>query len=52
MGNLCYIWISEGGLYLAVIYNLDNRQIISWAIGNRMKRDLAICTLNMAVAQS
>ena len=40
----------EGWLYLAVILDLYSRRIIGWAVSNRMKRDLAIQALDMAVA--
>jgi len=63
-GDISYIWTSEGWLYLAVILDLYSRRIIGWApsrdiaaqctagqwYSNRMKRDLAIRALDMAVA--
>ncbi|WP_093741852.1 IS3 family transposase [Sulfitobacter delicatus] len=49
-GDISYIWTSEGWLYLAVIIDLYSRRVIGWAVSNRMKRDLAIRTLDMAVA--
>ena len=48
-GDISYIWTSEGWLYLAVILDLYSRRVIGWAVSNRMKRDLAIRALNMAV---
>ena len=48
--DISYIRTSEGWLYLAVILDLYSRRIIGWAVSNRMKRDLAIRTLDMAVA--
>lgn len=41
-GDISYIWTREGWLYLAVILDLHSRRVISWAVSNRMKRDLAI----------
>ena len=38
------------GLYLAVILDLHSRRVIGWAVSNRMKRDLAIRALKMAIA--
>jgi transposase InsO family protein len=35
---------------LAVILDLHSRRVIGWAVSNRMKRDLAIRALNMAIA--
>lgn len=40
----------EGWVYLAVILDLFSRRVIGWAISNRMKQDLALRALNMAVA--
>ena len=49
-GDISYIWTSEGWLYLAVILDLYSRRVIGWAVSNRMKQDLAIRALDMAVA--
>ena len=48
--DISYIWTREGWLYLAVILDLHSRRIIGWAVSNRMKRDLAIRALKMAIA--
>ena len=49
-GDISYIWTREGWLYLAVILDLHSRRVIGWAVSNRMKRDLAIRALKMAIA--
>ena len=49
-GDISYVWTREGWLYLAVILDLHSRRVIGWAVSNRMKRDLAIRALKMAVA--
>lgn len=49
-GDISYVWTREGWLYLAVILDLHSRRVIGWAVSNRMKRDLAIRALNMALA--
>ncbi len=49
-GDISYVWTREGWLCLAVILDLHSRRVIGWAVSNRMKRDLAIRALNMAVA--
>ncbi len=49
-GDISYIWTREGWLYLAVMIDLHSRRIIGWAVSNRLKRDLAIRALDMAVA--
>jgi len=51
-GDISYVWTREGRLYLAVILDLHSRQVIGWAVSKRMKRDLAIRALTMAVALS
>lgn len=48
-GDISYIWTREGWLYLAVILDLHSRRVIGWAISNRLKRDLAIQALKMAI---
>ena len=49
-GDISYIWTRDGWLYLAVVLDLYSRRVIGWAVSNRMKRDLAIRALDMAVA--
>lgn len=49
-GDISYVWTREGWLYLAVILDLHSRRVIGWAVSNRMKRDLAVRALNMAIA--
>ena len=47
--DISYIWTNEGWLYLAVVIDLYSRRVVGWAVSNRMKRDLAIRALNMAI---
>ena len=49
-GDIPYVWTREGWVYLAVILDLFSRRVIGWAISNRMKQDLALRALNMAIA--
>jgi len=48
-GDISYIWTAEGWLYLAVMIDLHSRRVIGWAVSNRLKRDLAIRALDMAM---
>ena len=48
-GDISYIWTHEGWLYLAVILDLHSRRVVGWAVSDRMKKDLAIRALDMAV---
>ena len=47
--DISYVWTREGWLYLAVILDLHSRRVVGWAVSNRMKRDLAIRALKMAI---
>ena len=49
-GDISYVWTREGWLYLPVILDLHSHRVIGWAVSNRMKRDLAIRAMNMAIA--
>lgn len=49
-GDISYIWTREGWLYLAVMIDLHSRRVIGWAVSNRLKRDLTIRALDMAIA--
>lgn len=49
-GDISYVWTREGWLYLAVILDLHSWRVIGWAVSNRMKRDLAIRALQIAIA--
>ena len=48
-GDISYIWTQEGWLYLAVVIDLYSRRVVGWAVSNRMKKDLAIRALKMAI---
>jgi transposase InsO family protein len=49
-GDITYVWTREGWVYLAVIIDLFSRRVVGWVISNRMKQDLALRALNMAIA--
>ena len=49
-GDITYVWTREGWVYLAVIIDLFSRRVVGWAISNRIKQDLALRALNMAIA--
>ncbi|GLV27335.1 hypothetical protein TomTYG45_37590 [Sphingobium sp. TomTYG45] len=48
-GDITYVWTQEGWLYLAVILDLHSRRVVGWAVSDRIKKDLAIRALDMAV---
>jgi transposase InsO family protein len=48
-GDITYVRTREGWVYLAVIIDLFSRRVAGWAISNRMKQDLALRGLKMAI---
>ncbi len=46
--DLTYLWTDEGWLYLAVVLDLFNREVIGWSIKPRMTADLVTDALRMA----
>jgi transposase InsO family protein len=49
--DISYVWTFEGWLYLAVVMDLYSRQIVGWAMHDRMKRQLTLDALAMAYWQ-
>lgn len=49
--DITYIPTVEGWLYLSVIMDLFSRKIIGWSMSNRMKDDLVLNALRMALFQ-
>jgi len=47
--DITYIWTAEGWLYLAIVLDLFSRQIVGWSMSNRMKKELVINSLRMAI---
>ena len=46
--DLTYLWTDEGWLYLAIVLDLFNREVIGWSIKPRMTADLVTDALRMA----
>lgn len=49
--DISYVWTYEGWLYLAVVMDLFNREIVGWAMDKRMKKDFVLDALAMAYWQ-
>ena len=49
VGDITYLGTDEGWLYLAVIIDLFSRQVIGWAMSERMTADLVCDALPMAI---
>ena len=46
--DITYVWTDEGWLYLAVVLDLFNREVVGWSIKPRMTADIVIDALTMA----
>jgi len=46
--DITYIWTTEGWLYLAIVLDLFNREVIGWALKQRMSSDIVTDALAMA----
>jgi len=46
--DLTYLWTDEGWLYLAIVLDLFNREIVGWSIKPRMTADIVTDALTMA----
>lgn len=49
VGDITYIWTSEGWLYLAVVIDLYSRRIVGWSMHNSISRHLVMDALVMAI---
>jgi putative transposase len=49
VGDITYLWTDEGWLYLAVVIDLYSRQVVGWAMSERMMAALACDALQMAL---
>ena len=46
--DMTYIWTDEGWLYLAMVLDLFNREVVGWSIRPRMTADIVTDALAMA----
>jgi|LakMenE01Jun11ns_1017448.scaffolds.fasta_scaffold9769224_1 putative transposase len=49
VGDITYLWTSEGWLYLATMIDLFSRQIVGWQMSNRIDQNLVNDALNAAL---
>lgn len=49
VSDITYVWTEEGWLYLAVVMDLYSRQIVGWALSERMTTELVKGALQMAL---
>lgn len=46
--DITYLWTNEGWLYLAIVMDLFNREVIGWSLKPRMTADIVVDALTMA----
>ena len=46
--DITYLWTDEGWLYLAIVLDLFNREVVGWSLQPRMTADIVIDALTMA----
>ena len=51
VGDITYILTDEGWLYLAVLLDLFNREVVGWSAASRITRQLSIDALQMALGR-
>jgi len=51
VGDITYVWTSEGWLYLATVMDLFSRQIVGWSLQDRMTSNLVSDALFMAICR-
>lgn len=49
VGDITYVWTTEGWAYVAVIIDLYSRKVVGWALRKSLSRELAIAALNKAL---
>jgi putative transposase len=49
--DLTYLWTDEGWLYLAIVLDLFNREVVGWSIKPRMTADIVADALTMATGR-
>jgi len=49
LADISYVWTREGWLYLAVVLDLFSRQVVGWAMDERMPQELTLAALDMAL---
>lgn len=48
-GDITYIWTKEGWIYLSVVLDAFNREVIGWAMNVRLNKEIVVDAFNMAL---
>jgi len=51
VSDITYIWTLEGWLYLAAILDLYSRQVVGWAMSDKLTADFVIKALHQAIGK-
>lgn len=51
VGDITYIWTTEGWLYLAVVIDPFSRAVVGWSMSRWLKAELVTAALQMAIDQ-
>jgi len=51
VSEITYIWTREGWLYLAAVMDIFNRQIVEWALHERLTKDIVVNALRKAILE-
>ncbi len=51
VGDLTYIWTDEGWIYLAAVEDLFHKEVIGWAFGSRITKEVTIEAIKMAIGK-
>jgi transposase InsO family protein len=46
--DITYLWTDEGWLYLSIVLDLFNREVVGWSLKPRMTADIVTDALTMA----
>lgn len=49
VGDITYNWTGEGWLYTAIVKDLCTKDVVGYAIGDRMTKELVIKAMKMAI---
>lgn len=49
VGDITYNWTEEGWLYTAIVKDLCTKDVVGYAMGDRITKELAIKAMNMAI---
>lgn len=51
VGDITYNWTEEGWLYTAIVKDLCTKDVVGYAMGDRITKELAIKAMNMAISR-